>query len=37
MEALRRRDIENGRTAEDERVDYYLKKNVECSGSCQAE
>jgi len=31
MEALRRRDRENGRTARDEQVDYYLKKNVECS------
>jgi len=31
MEALRRRDRENGRTASDEQVDYYLKKNVECS------
>ncbi len=31
MEALRRRDRENGRTASDEQVDFYLKKNVECS------
>ncbi|MBW7988464.1 MAG: hypothetical protein FVQ84_00350 [Planctomycetes bacterium] len=31
MEALRRRDRDNGRTARDEQVDYYLKKNVECS------
>lgn len=31
MEALRRRDREDGRTASDEQVDYYLKKNVECS------
>ncbi len=31
MEALRRRDRENGKTAADEQVDFYLKKNVECS------
>jgi signal transduction histidine kinase len=31
MEALRRRDKENGRTAGREPVEYYLKKNVECS------
>jgi signal transduction histidine kinase len=31
MEALRRRDQENGRTAKKELVEFYLKKNVECS------
>ena len=31
MEALRRRDRENGTTPKDDPIDYYLKKNVECS------